>query len=60
MSEKDQLFLQLLPATLAIAGLPTSEHGKYFNEDQMDLRMRTILKAYKFCKQLAKEAADQE
>jgi hypothetical protein len=33
--QKISEFLQLLPLTLAIAGLPDAEHGKYFNEGHL-------------------------
>lgn len=58
MLEQIEQFEKLLPVTLTIAGLPTSDHGKYFNEDQMDLRMRTILKAFKFAQMLMKELTE--
>jgi hypothetical protein len=50
-----QQFLHLLPLTLEIAGLPRGEAGKYFNEDQMDLRVQAIRKAYKHVQKLAKD-----
>jgi hypothetical protein len=50
-------FMQLLPLTLAIAGLPDAEHGKHFNEGQMDVRATTIRNAYKVARQLIKEVA---
>lgn len=48
-------FVQLLPLTLAIAGLPQSEHGKYFNEDQMANRARTVKSAYRQARLLTRE-----
>ncbi|MFO0944979.1 MAG: hypothetical protein U1D30_03385 [Planctomycetota bacterium] len=53
--QKYQQFVQLLPLTLAIAGLPASEHGKYYNEDQMENRARTIRLAYKQARNLTRE-----
>jgi hypothetical protein len=50
-------FMQLLPLTLAIAGLPDSEHGKHFNEGQMDVRATTIRNAYKVARQVIKDIA---
>jgi hypothetical protein len=50
-------FMQLLPLTLAIAGLPESEHGKHFNDGQMEVRANTIRNAYKFARQLIKDVA---
>jgi hypothetical protein len=50
-------FMQLLPLTLAIAGLPDAEHGKHFNEGQMEVRVSTIRNAYKQARQLLKDIA---
>jgi hypothetical protein len=40
-------FMQLLPLTLAIAGLPEAGEGKLFTEGQMDNRVAAIKTAYK-------------
>jgi len=40
-------FMQLLPLTLAIAGLPESTEGRYFSEGQMDNRAAALKLAYK-------------
>ena len=47
-------FLDLLPLTIALAGLPTSEHGKAYSEDQLEARAMTIKKAYRQARQVAK------
>jgi hypothetical protein len=49
-------FLDLLPLTLALAGLPTSDIGKYFTEEQVEGRGFTIRHAYKMARQLARES----
>jgi hypothetical protein len=49
---KQREFMQLLPLTLAIAGLPTALPGNYFNEGQMEARSGSIRTAYKFARQL--------
>jgi hypothetical protein len=49
--------MSLLPLTLAIAGLPDSDPGKYFNEGQMDARATSIKSAYKMARQLVLEVA---
>jgi hypothetical protein len=49
---KQREFMQLLPLTLAIAGLPESEHGKYFNEGQLEVRSNELKLAFKFARQL--------
>lgn len=48
-------FLDLLPLTLALAGLPESERGKYFTEDQIEARTFTLKHAYKAARQLARD-----
>ena len=50
-------FLDLLPLTLALAGLPASDHGKYFTEDQIEARIFTVRHAYKAARQFARDAA---
>ncbi len=50
-------FMSLLPLTLAIAGLPESEHGKYFTEGQMEARSTTIRAAYKAARQVILDVA---
>jgi hypothetical protein len=50
-------FMQLLPLTLAIAGLPDAEHGRHYNEGQLDVRASTIRSAYKVARQLLKDVA---
>jgi hypothetical protein len=50
-------FMQLLPLTLAIAGLPSAEQGKHFNEGQMEVRATTIRNAYKLARQLVIDVA---
>ncbi|MCI0462200.1 MAG: hypothetical protein L0Z62_35050 [Gemmataceae bacterium] len=50
--QKVNEFLRLLPLTLAIAGLPESEGGKYLNEGQMENRAGSLRSAYKVARQL--------
>ena len=45
-------FMQLLPLTLAIAGLPTAEHGKYYNDGQLETRANALRQAFKYARQL--------
>jgi hypothetical protein len=45
-------FLQILPLTLAIAGLPTVEPQKHLNEGQMEIRATAIRNAYKLARGL--------
>ena len=49
-------FIDLLPLTLTLAGLPASDHGKYFTEDQIEARVFTVRHAYKAARQLVRDA----
>jgi len=48
-------FLDLLPLTLSLAGLPHSESGRYFTAEQIESRLFTIRHAYKAARALARE-----
>lgn len=48
-------FLDLMPLTLALAGLPQSELGKYFSEEQIETRLFVMRHAYKAARALARE-----
>jgi len=48
-------FLDLMPLTLALAGLPPSEQGKYYTEDQIEARMFTVRHAWKAARSIARE-----
>ena len=48
-------FLDLLPLTLALAGLPRSETGRYYTEEQIEARMFTIRHAYKAARNITRE-----
>lgn len=52
-------FVSLLPLTLELAGLPKSEHGRYYTADQIDARLITLRNAYKAARQLVTEIAVQ-
>jgi len=62
-TEKQQLklreFMQLLPLTSELAGLPHSEHGRYFTPEQIEARVITLKHAYKIARQLAAEVSNQ-
>jgi hypothetical protein len=45
-------FLRLLPLTVALAGLPEAEQGKYFNEGQLENRAASLRAAYKVARQV--------
>ncbi|MGL4555340.1 MAG: hypothetical protein ACRC33_29585 [Gemmataceae bacterium] len=50
-------FMQLLPLTMAIAGLPDAHATQHFNEGQMEARAVTLRNAYKHARALIKEIA---
>ena len=50
-------FMQLLPLTLAISGLPQIEAGRILTEGQMEGRATTIRNAYKIARQVLLEIA---
>ena len=47
-------FLDLLPLTISLAGLPLSEAGKPYSDDQIEARAMTIKKAYRQARHIAK------
>lgn len=49
-------FIDLLPLTLSLAGLPVSDHGRYFTEEQIEARVFTIRHAYRAARQVVREA----
>lgn len=48
-------FMDLLPLTLELAGLPHSEPGRYFNEEQIETRLFTLRHAYKAARGFVRE-----
>ena len=48
-------FLDLLPLTLSLAGLPCGETGKHFTEEQIEARSFTVKHGYKIARQVARE-----
>lgn len=51
-------FLQILPLTAELAGLPKCDPNKIFTADQLDLRVTNLRIAYKLARGLLKEVAD--
>ena len=49
-------FLELMPLTIAIAGLPPSGTPLNFSADQMEVRTHTLQAAFKLARHLAREA----
>src|SRR5437773_27297 len=54
LQQRYRQFLDLMPLTLALAGLPTSEL-RLFNEEQIEARAITIRAAYRVARNTAKE-----
>ncbi len=54
LQQKYRQFLDLLPLTLNLAGLPTSE-GKLFQSEQIEARALTVRAAYRVARELTKE-----
>ncbi|QDT35144.1 MULTISPECIES: hypothetical protein [Thalassoglobus] len=48
-------FMELLPLTLNLAGLPPSEIGKYYNQEQIETRLFALRHAYKAARGLVRE-----
>ncbi len=48
-------FLDLMPLMISIAGLPASDVGKYYTEEQMETRIFALRHAYKMARQFARE-----
>ena len=54
LQQKYKQFLDLLPLTLALAGLPASE-GRLYGEEQIEARAITVRAAYKVARSTAKD-----
>ena len=54
LQQKYRQFLDLLPLTISLSGLPTSE-GRLYSEDQIEARAITVRLAYKVARNLARE-----
>ena len=54
LQQKYRQFLDLMPLTISLAGLPPSE-GRLFGEEQIEARAITVRLAYKVARNTAKE-----
>lgn len=54
LQQKYRQFLDLLPLTLALSGLPRSE-SRLYNEEQLEARAITVRNAYRVARTTAKE-----
>ena len=48
-------FLDLMPLTLALAGLPHSDPGRYYSEEQIETRLFAVRHAFKAARTLVRE-----
>lgn len=55
VSRRYKEFIDLMPLTLALAGLPSSEQGRYYTAEQIEARLFTVRHAYRAARQLARE-----
>ncbi len=55
LQQRYKQFLELLPLTLALSGLPVSE-GRLYSEDQIEGRAMTIRTAYRVAKGAVRDA----
>ena len=53
-------FLDLMPLTIAIAGLPESTSPYNFTPEQMEVRITTLSIAFKLARQLARGSVTSE
>jgi hypothetical protein len=49
-------FLDLMPLTIAIAGLPQSEGNRMYTSEQLETRAQVLVNAFKLARQTAREA----
>ena len=49
-------FLDLLPLTLALAGLPPASLGKSYSTDQLEARGISVRNAFKVARQVTRDA----
>lgn len=54
LQQKYKQFLDLLPLTLSLAGLPASE-GRLFSEEQIEARAITVRAAYRVARSAVKD-----
>jgi hypothetical protein len=54
LQQKYRQFLDLMPMTIALAGLPTSE-GRLYSEEQIEARAITVRAAYRVARTTAKD-----
>ena len=58
VQQRQRQFMDLLPLTIALAGLPPSDHGRAFTEDQLESRAMTVKKAFQKARQILGACAE--
>lgn len=48
-------FLDLMPLTITLAGLPPSEIGRYYTEEQIETRVYAVRHAFRAARTLVRE-----
>jgi hypothetical protein len=56
VQRKYREFIELLPVTLAIAGLASSDGGRNFTPEQMETRANVVLNAFRTARKMVREA----
>ncbi len=51
-------FMQLLPLTVELAGLPKAAPDQLFSSDQIEARIITVRSAYRLARQLLREVGE--
>lgn len=55
--QKAKEFMSLLPLTIAIAGLPECDAGRYFTDSQLEARATALRMAYRVARQIVMDIA---
>ena len=55
--QKAKEFMSLLPLTMALAGVPPCEPGRYYTDSQLEARATAIRAAYKVARQVIMDVA---
>ena len=55
IQQNQKEFMALMPLTIALAGLPSSEPGRYYTEEQIETRAFAVRNAYKVARQVFRE-----
>lgn len=56
LKRKYREFMEILPLTMAIAGLPTSDTNRNYTPEQMQTRAQVLLNAYRLARQTVRDA----